>query len=143
MWEFSGARRLGRLVESSGPIERGCQAVMNESNKEDFLERVWGSLTDSTAAVSASIGNVLRKVFPSQNQRFLESIKPLVGRVSALEPQVRDLPAEEFPKRTQQLKDRVKQGESLDDILPEGFALVREAARRSPGVRHFDVQILG
>ncbi|TSC76790.1 MAG: preprotein translocase subunit SecA, partial [Parcubacteria group bacterium Gr01-1014_29] len=67
----------------------------------------------------------------------------MVERIGALEADVEKLALEDFPKRTAALKERLLQGETLDDILPEAFAFVREAAKRTLGQRHFDVQILG
>lgn len=75
--------------------------------------------------------------------RHIKSMQPLVARIGALEEQIKNLSDDAFPKKTAELKERISQGESPDAILPEAFALVREAARRTLGQRHYDVQLLG
>ena len=67
----------------------------------------------------------------------------VVERINALEPEMEALSEDEFPARTEALKARLADGETLDDLLPEAFATVREAAKRTLGQRHFDVQLLG
>ena len=87
--------------------------------------------------------SIFFSLFGDANSRFLKGLQPSVERINALEPDTQKLTDEDFPKKTAELKDRFSKGESLDDLLPEAFALVREAARRTLGQRHFDVQILG
>lgn len=70
-------------------------------------------------------------------------LRKIVERVNTLEETARQIPTKDFPAKTQELKNRLLQGESLDDILPEAFAYVREAARRTLNQRHFDVQLMG
>ncbi|MEK7173587.1 MAG: preprotein translocase subunit SecA, partial [Patescibacteria group bacterium] len=82
-------------------------------------------------------------IFGDANARFLKGLEPLAERINALEPDLQKLTAEDFPLRAAAVKERLGNGETLDDILPEAFALVREAARRTLGQRHFDVQLLG
>ena len=82
-------------------------------------------------------------IIPSKNERYLKEFKPLVGQINALEPEMKTLPESAFPEKTEALKNRWKEGESLDDLLPEAFALVREASQRVIGERHFDVQMIG
>ncbi|MDD7450697.1 MAG: preprotein translocase subunit SecA [Treponema sp.] len=89
------------------------------------------------------IDKIMTALFGSQSERDIKAIKPLVEKVNAKEPWAAALSAEDFPKQTQILKDRLKNGETLDDILPEAFALAREAAKRVLGERHYDVQIMG
>lgn len=89
------------------------------------------------------IGSLIKKVVGSKNERELKRIKPIVQRVNQLEAGVSPLSDEELRAKTGQFKERVGQGESLDEILPEAFAVVREAARRTLGERHFDVQLIG
>src|SRR3989344_4219029 len=74
--------------------------------------------------------------------RFARDARPIIERISALEPDSAALPTESLSQRTGALRERVAAGESLDDILPEAFALVREAARRTLGQRHYDVQLI-
>ena len=89
------------------------------------------------------VDKVLTLLFGSQNDRDVKALNPILAKVNAKEEWAKSLPAEEFPKQTQRLKDELKQGKTLDDILPEAFALVREAAWRVREERAFDVQIMG
>jgi len=86
---------------------------------------------------------VLRKLFGSKNERELKQIVPLVSRINDLESGLQALSDDALRAKTGEYKTRHQQGESLDDLLPEAFATVREASRRVLGMRHFDVQLLG
>lgn len=86
---------------------------------------------------------LIRAVFGSQHERDLKALLPLLHAVNEKEAWASSLPEEEFPRRTQAFRERIQNGETLDDILPEAFALAREAARRKLGERPYDVQILG
>jgi preprotein translocase subunit SecA len=90
---------------------------------------------------------MLRKVFTtifgSRNDRVIKRLGKTVVEINELEPALEKLADTDFPVETDKLKKRVAEGESLEDILPEAFALVREAARRSLNMRHFDVQLIG
>jgi preprotein translocase subunit SecA len=104
------------------------------------------------------IDKFLTKVFGSSNQRFLKSIQSIVGEINALEPEIKKLTDAELRARTEFFKDKVRQAvagiedkeelkrverEVLDELLPEAFAIVREASVRTTGMRHFDVQLIG
>ncbi len=89
------------------------------------------------------IKNLLRIIFGSRNERVLKRMGKVVVTINALEEQVQALGDEEFPKKTAELKERLQQGEELDALLPEAFALVREAGQRVLNMRHFDVQLIG
>ena len=89
------------------------------------------------------IANVLKKVFGSRNDRLLKKYFQTVRTINALEPDVQKLSDDELRSRTQVFKERVAKGETLDQILPEAFATVREACRRVLNMRHFDVQLVG
>jgi preprotein translocase subunit SecA len=89
------------------------------------------------------INTLLAKVIGTQNDRELKRIRPLVARINELESSVRPLSDVDLRGRTATLRERVAGGESLDDVLPEAFAVVREAGRRVLNMRHFDVQLLG
>src|SRR5437867_7544202 len=89
------------------------------------------------------IDSILKKIVGTKNERELRKIQPLVVGVNNLEAGVRALSDEQIRDRTPVLKERLAQGASLDDILPEAFALCREAARRTVNMRHFDVQLVG
>ncbi|MCP3944907.1 MAG: preprotein translocase subunit SecA [Desulfobacteraceae bacterium] len=83
------------------------------------------------------------KVFGSSNERLLKALQPIIDQINAHEPQMQLLSDEQMVQKTQEFKDRFKKGETLDEILPEAFALVREASVRVLEMRHFDVQLLG
>ncbi len=87
--------------------------------------------------------NFITKFFKSSNQRELERINKIVKKINILEKNVNNLEDSEFPKKTQEFKERIRNGQSLDEILPEAFALVREASKRTRNERHFDVQLIG
>ena len=87
--------------------------------------------------------NILSKFIKSGNQRELDKLQNIVNEVNKLEENISKLEDSEFPEKTQNLKNKIQKGESMDNILPEAFALVREASKRTRGERHFDVQIMG
>src|SRR5262249_37604661 len=89
------------------------------------------------------LGQILAKVIGTQNEREIKRIRPLVGEIGALESQIQPLTDDELRARTLEFKKRVADGESLDDLLAEAFAVVREAGRRVLNMRHFDVQLIG
>ncbi|MBP7705835.1 MAG: preprotein translocase subunit SecA [Candidatus Aminicenantes bacterium] len=86
---------------------------------------------------------ISRKLFGTDNDRTLKRIAPLVSAVNALEPRVQALTDAQLRGKTAEFKDKLAQGASLDDLLPEAFAVVREASRRTTRMRHFDVQLVG
>src|ERR1035437_6148656 len=85
--------------------------------------------------------SVLTKFFDS-NEKEINKLKPLVLEINSLEDKMKKLKDSDFPKKTKEFKERIQEGESLELILPEAFALVREAAKRTIGQRHFDVQLM-
>ena len=87
--------------------------------------------------------NILSKFIKSGNQKELDKLQNIVNKINKLEESISKLNDNEFPEKTQSLKNRLQNGESIDNILPEAFALVREASKRTRGERHFDVQIMG
>jgi len=89
------------------------------------------------------VSNLLTKVFGSKNERELKKIQPVVEKINALEPRIQAMSDDELKAQTKLFKDRLNNGESLDDLLPEAFATVREASVRSLEMRHFDVQLIG
>lgn len=80
--------------------------------------------------------------FLDSNERELNSLKPPVERINSFEPQVKKLSDAKLKKKTEKFRQRLEKGEALEDILPEAFAVVREASRRTTGMRHFDVQLM-
>jgi preprotein translocase subunit SecA len=89
------------------------------------------------------IGQLLAKVIGTQNERELKRLNPRVADINALEPQIQPLTDEQLRAKTAEFKQRVADGESIDDLLAEAFAVVREAGRRVLNMRHFDVQLIG
>ncbi len=87
--------------------------------------------------------NFIKNFVKSNNQRELDRISKIVTKVNSIEHSFKELNNEDFPKKTSEFKNRIKNGESTDKIMPEAFALVREAAKRTRNERHFDVQIIG
>ena len=86
---------------------------------------------------------LITKLFGSRSQREIKKILPLVDKILALEPEYKALSEEALKSKTAQFKERLAQGESLDDLLPEAFAAVREAADRVLGMRPYPVQVIG
>ncbi|MEQ1572765.1 MAG: preprotein translocase subunit SecA [Vicinamibacterales bacterium] len=89
------------------------------------------------------IGQLLSKVIGTQNEREIKRLRPRVAEINALEPQIKQLSDDQLRARTDEFRTRVAGGETLDDILPEAFAVVREAGWRVLKMRHFDVQLIG
>lgn len=87
--------------------------------------------------------NLLTRIFGSRNQRVIRRFTTIVGKINALEPAISALSDIALQAKTQEFRDRLKKGETLDDILPEAFAVVREAGKRVLNMRHFDVQLIG
>jgi preprotein translocase subunit SecA len=89
------------------------------------------------------LGTLIAKVIGTQNERELKKLRPIVDQVNAFEPELKQLSDEQLRAKTAEFRQRLTQGETLDDLLPEAFAVVREAGRRVVSMRHFDVQIIG
>src|SRR5229473_4216613 len=100
----------------------------------------------------------LTKVFGSSNERFLKSIRPIIGQINEFEPEIQPLTDDELRARTESFKQQIAEAvkdsrnpderkrleqDALNEILPEAFAVVREASKRTTGMRHFDVQMIG
>jgi preprotein translocase subunit SecA len=86
---------------------------------------------------------LLKKIFGTKNERELKRLWPLVEKVNSFEPSVAGLSDSQLRAKTDEFRKRLQDGETLDELLPEAFAVVREASKRTLGMRHFDVQILG
>ena len=87
--------------------------------------------------------NFFTKIFGSSNDRILKQIQPLIDKINSLEPDFQALSDTQMAKKTDEFRSRIADGETLNDILPEAFALVREASIRTLEMRHFDVQLIG
>src|SRR5262249_41419772 len=120
---------------------------------------IWEKLGDGLSGLNESVAQFLTRLFGSSNERhirklgYIRSRDPnvpptiipgsLLVQVNELDPKMHALSAEELKALTPQFRQRLANGESLDDLLPEAFAACREAAYRTKNMRHFDVQILG
>ncbi len=89
------------------------------------------------------IGGFAKSFFGSSNDRYVKTIMKVVDKINAFEPEIEPLTDDELAAKTPYFRERVANGETLDDILPEAFAVVREAAKRTLGQRHYDVQMVG
>jgi preprotein translocase subunit SecA len=87
--------------------------------------------------------SIFSSIFGDESSKFVNNTKQTIAKINAFEADISGLTDSDFPKKTQEFRDRLTSGETLDDILPEAFALVREAAKRNLGERHYDVQLVG
>ena len=88
-------------------------------------------------------GWVVSKIIGTQNEREIKRLRPLVDKINFFEPEIQKLSDAELREKTGQFRKRLLDGETLDDILPEAFSVVREASKRTVNMRHFDVQLIG
>ena len=89
------------------------------------------------------INNVLSKVLGSHNDRLIKKYNSQVNKINSLEEQMKSLSDSDLSSMTEKFKARLKENESVESVLPEAFALVREASQRTLGLRHYDVQLIG
>ncbi len=87
--------------------------------------------------------SILTRIFGDPNEKFVKGLQPIIERINSFEPEFEKLSAEQLKEKTKEFKERLGKGETLEDILPEAFALVREALKRTLNQRHFDVQMVG
>ncbi|MSU54457.1 MAG: preprotein translocase subunit SecA, partial [Candidatus Staskawiczbacteria bacterium] len=87
--------------------------------------------------------SIFSKIFGDSHQKQIKANLPLVVKINSFEPAMQKLTEEQLKEKTKEFKDRLAKGEALDDVLPEAFAAVREAAKRTLNQRHFDVQLIG
>ncbi|HEY4495415.1 MAG TPA: preprotein translocase subunit SecA, partial [Candidatus Paceibacterota bacterium] len=87
--------------------------------------------------------SIISKIFGDANQKYLNSVRPIIDKINAFEEAFIKLSDEELKNKTEDFKKRLLAGETLDDVLIEAFATVREAAKRTLKQRHFDVQLIG
>ncbi len=92
---------------------------------------------------SSMLDTIVRRIVGSKNDREIKKIQPVVEQVNALEPRISSLSDEQLQTKTAEFRQRLENGEPLEEILPEGFAVVREAGKRILNMRHFDVQLIG
>src|SRR2546430_15012010 len=89
------------------------------------------------------IAAILRKILGTKHERDVKRMTPTVEAINALEPAIQTLGEAELQAKTDALRKRLEAGETVEELLPEAFAVCREAARRTVGMRHFDVQLIG
>lgn len=89
------------------------------------------------------LGGLAKSIFGSSNDRYVKSLNPLVAKIAGFEPQLQAMADDQLAAQTMVFRERLENGAKLDDLLPEAFATVREAARRTLGQRHYDVQMVG
>ena len=90
-----------------------------------------------------NISKIFGKLIKNSSQREIDQLKSIVQKINNLEPKIKEISDIDFPEKTAEFKARIKDGVNLDELLPEAFACVREAARRTLGERHYDVQLMG
>ena len=90
-----------------------------------------------------NIGKIIGKFVKNSSQREIDQLKSIVEKINLLEPNIRKISDKDFPSKTEEFKSKIKDGTKLEDLMPEAFACVREAARRVLGERHYDVQLMG
>jgi preprotein translocase subunit SecA len=104
---------------------------------------IWTSQKASRYAKISRLMNIIKSLFPSRSQREVKAYMKVVETINALEESFKSLSDQDLRAKTAEFRDRIQKGQSLDDILPEAFATVREASRRTLGQRHYDVQLVG
>ena len=90
-----------------------------------------------------NIGNIIGKFVKNSSQRELDRLKSIVEKINNWEPKIKEIPNESFSAKTAEFKSKIQNGIKLEDLIPEAFAYVREAAKRTLGERHYDVQLMG
>ena len=93
--------------------------------------------------ISLSGMSILSKIFGDSNEKLIKGFDPVIKKINSFEPDLEKLSAGQLKEKTKEFKERLKEGQTLDDIMPEAFALVREASKRTLNQRHFDVQLIG
>jgi len=107
------------------------------------IERIWDIVTDFFTALTRGIEQYITSLFGSSNARYIKKLQPRVEAINALEPEMQVLTDEQLRAKTDEFRERLRKGETLDDLLIEAFAVCREAGRRVLGLRHYDVQLMG
>ena len=107
------------------------------------LDAIVDAFSDGMGKITRGFERFLTTLFGSSNVRTLKKLQPNVERINALEPEIQKLSDDELRGKTSEFRRRLDEGETLDDLLPEAFAVCREASRRILGMRHYDVQLIG
>jgi len=109
----------------------------------EFLEQLWEVIGNFFTGLSRAVERGITSLFGSSNARYIKKLQPKIDAINALEPKFQAMSDADLKQQTTLFRERLDQGESLDDILEEAFALCREAGRRFLGMRHYDVQLIG
>ncbi len=109
----------------------------------EFFERAWEAIGDFFNGLTRWIESHITSLFGSANARYIKKLQPRVDAINALEPELQKLTDEALQAKTDEFRRRLAEGETLDDLLIEAFAVCREAGRRVLGLRHYDVQLMG
>src|SRR5947209_15695688 len=109
----------------------------------ELLTEIWDKTTDALNAMTEGVSNGLVRLFGNSNERQIRRMRPIVARINEMEPAIQALSDEELKAKTAEFRRRLDQGETLDEILPEAFAVGREGGRRFLKMRHYDVQLMG
>src|SRR4051812_19076351 len=109
----------------------------------ELLSEIWDKTTDALTSVSEGVSTGLIRLFGNSNERQIRRMRPIVARINELEPAMQALSDADLRGKTFEFRQRLANGEGLNDILPEAFAACREAGRRFLKMRHYDVQLMG
>ena len=109
----------------------------------ELLTEIWDKTTDALTAMTEGVSNGLVRLFGNSNERQIRRMRPIVARINEMEPAIQALSDEGLKAKTAEFRTRLAAGESLDEILPEAFAVCREGGRRFLKMRHYDVQLMG
>ncbi|MCE5266791.1 MAG: SEC-C domain-containing protein [Planctomycetaceae bacterium] len=110
---------------------------------EEVLSQIWDVLSFVFGGIGRGIERGITGLFGSSNARYLKKLQPVIDAINALEPRYQAMTDAELREQTVKFRKRLAAGETLDDLLPEAFAVCREAGRRVIGLRHYDVQLMG
>ena len=109
----------------------------------ELLSDIWDKTTDAVTAVTEQVSDGLVRLFGNSNERQIRRMRPIVARINELEPTLQALSDDQLSGKTAEFRARLAEGATLDDILPEAFAVCREGGRRFLKMRHYDVQLMG
>ena len=109
----------------------------------ELLTEIWDKTTDAMTAVTEQVSDGLVRLFGNSNERQIRRMRPIVARINEMEPTLGGRTDDELRGKTAEFRQRLKEGETLEDILPEAFAVCREGGRRFLKMRHYDVQLMG
>ncbi len=109
----------------------------------ELLTDIWDKTTDTMTAVTEQVSDGLVRLFGNSNERQIRRMRPIVARINEMEPAMGELADDQLMAKTAEFRKRLKDGQTLEDVLPEAFAVCREGGRRFLKMRHYDVQLMG